>query len=65
MKHYLVLTVADEVYLVVAQDEEAAANDYDYSSEVIGVYLAAPEEIETLNEYPYNLFYDESLLNES
>ena len=64
MKHYLVLTVADEVYLVIAQDKEAAANDYTYPSEVMGVYLATPEEIETLNEYPYNIFYDETLLND-
>ena len=57
MRHYVVITVNDEEYLVLAESLSSAIRDYDYGSELELVRLATQEDIDRLNVHPHDIFY--------
>ena len=57
MRHYVVVTVSDEEYLVIAESVDSAINDYDYGSELELVRLATRKDIVRLSKYPHDIFY--------
>lgn len=64
MNHYIVTTVNDELYLVLAESEASAISDYDYAQELEEIRLATKEEVVLFRQFPHDVFYNTDLLNE-